>query len=254
MKHTKSILLAFLLPLLALCALAHVPRTQTGANVLSQRLVIVAPFTAVHGTSYLEYLGGQYTLPNNYSGYLVYKVSDGTITNTTTLGGNDFIYLNKFRTINNEVKSLTQPAGLPVAYSGNTLLYPYTSGGTNSTPAILGPTFYDDISLPELTDNRALMVQDGVMVHLASIVTAAGTTGSRQINALAGRVNFAAGATNLVVTNSFVTTNTVALLTINTEDPTAVLHCAIPTTGLLTLRMATAPTAETAVGFYILNP
>lgn len=83
-------------------------------------------------------------------------------------------------------------------------------------------------------------------------ITAAGTTGAQTINRHAGSVNFAAGATSLVVTDSLVTANSVIMATVATDDATLVSVKAIPAAGSFTLKSNAAATAETRVQFRVL--
>jgi hypothetical protein len=84
--------------------------------------------------------------------------------------------------------------------------------------------------------------------------TAAGTTGNQVINKPSGTVNFAAGATALTVTNALgVTANSIVFAVIRTNDATAVLKNVIPAAGSFTINMLVAPTAETSVGFFVIN-
>jgi hypothetical protein len=84
-------------------------------------------------------------------------------------------------------------------------------------------------------------------------ITATGTTGAQTINDTAGSVNFAAAATSLVVTNSLVTTSSVILATVATNDTTLKSVQAVAAAGSFTLYANTAATAETRVNFLVLN-
>lgn len=90
-------------------------------------------------------------------------------------------------------------------------------------------------------------------VVLDKTVTAAGTAGAQTINKSTGSVNFAAGATSLVVTNSLCTTSSVIVATIATNDATAAGLKAVAGSGSFTLYLGTAPTAETRVNFLLTN-
>jgi hypothetical protein len=83
--------------------------------------------------------------------------------------------------------------------------------------------------------------------------TAAGTTGAQTINRPSGTVNFAAGATSLVVTNTLCTTASLVFATIRTNDATAVIKNVVPAAGSFTITLNAAATAETSVGFFIIN-
>lgn len=84
-------------------------------------------------------------------------------------------------------------------------------------------------------------------------MTAAGTTGARTIDKISGSVNFAAGATALVVTNNLVTTSSIVLLTKMTNDGTCQIQSAVPAAGSFTINMTAGCAAETKVGFFVVN-
>jgi hypothetical protein len=84
-------------------------------------------------------------------------------------------------------------------------------------------------------------------------VTAAGTTGAQTINKNAGSVNFAAAATSLVVTDSRVTTSSIIIATVATNDSTMKSVAAVAGSGSFTLHANAAATAETRVNFLIIN-
>lgn len=84
-------------------------------------------------------------------------------------------------------------------------------------------------------------------------ITATATTGAQTINKNAGSVNFAAAATSLVVTNSRVTTASVIIATVATDDATMLSVKAVAAAGSFTLIANAAATAETRVNFLIIN-
>jgi hypothetical protein len=83
--------------------------------------------------------------------------------------------------------------------------------------------------------------------------TAAGTTAPQTINRPSGTVNFAAAATTLVVTNSLCTTSSIVFATVRTADATAYIKNVVPAAGSFTIELGAAATAETSVGFFIIN-
>lgn len=83
--------------------------------------------------------------------------------------------------------------------------------------------------------------------------TAGGTTGAQTINKASGTVNFAASAVTLVVTNSLVTTSSLVFCTIRTNDTTAIIKNVVPAAGSFTILLDAAATAETSVGFLVIN-
>ena len=90
-------------------------------------------------------------------------------------------------------------------------------------------------------------------VQLGKTITLGGITGAQTINKTSGSVNFAAAATSLVVTDSLVTTSSVIICTIATNDATAANVKAVAASGSFTIYLGTAPTAETRVNFFITN-
>jgi hypothetical protein len=83
--------------------------------------------------------------------------------------------------------------------------------------------------------------------------TAAGTTGAQTINKTAGSVNFAAGATSLVVTNSLADTSSLIFITPQTNDATAKSFSVTRASGSFTITANAACTAETRVAFLVTN-
>ena len=88
---------------------------------------------------------------------------------------------------------------------------------------------------------------------LDKTITAAGTTGAQTINKTIGSVNFAAGATSLVVTNNRVSTTSVIYPTVASNDATMKYVTHVKSNGSFTLYANAAPTAETRVDWIVLN-
>lgn len=88
---------------------------------------------------------------------------------------------------------------------------------------------------------------------LDKTITAGATTGAQTINKTAGSVNFAAAATSLVVTNSIVTTSSVIICTIGTNDATMTSVRAVASAGSFTIHATASATAETRVNFLVIN-
>lgn len=83
--------------------------------------------------------------------------------------------------------------------------------------------------------------------------TSGGTTGAQTINKVSGSVNFAAGASTLVVTNSLATTTSVIIVTVYGSDATATSARVTRASGSFTITLNAIATAETAVGFMVIN-
>jgi hypothetical protein len=90
-------------------------------------------------------------------------------------------------------------------------------------------------------------------MQFSKTVTAGGTTGAQTIDKNAGTVNFAAAATSLVVTDDRVTTSSIIICTVGTNDTTLKSVAAVAGTGSFTLHASAAATAETRVNFLIIN-
>ena len=149
---------------------------------------------------------------------------------TVGVVGNEYL---QFRTVNDALTVFTNKMNL------------WNSGGL-----YLGVTPIDPGAGSFQTDG-ALTV--GGNVIFGKTITTAGTTGAQTINKTTGRVNFAAAATSLVVTNSLTTANSICHVTIATNDATAANEKCVTTAGSFTIYLGVAPTAETAVNFTITN-
>jgi hypothetical protein len=107
-----------------------------------------------------------------------------------------------------------------------------------------------------ITDNSDTLlfaVQVGGKIEVMKTVTAGGTTGAQTINKSLGTVNFAAAATSLVVTNNLVSTSSIVIATVRTNDTTLKSVQAVSGAGSFTLYGNAAATAETSVGFIVYN-
>lgn len=116
-----------------------------------------------------------------------------------------------------------------------------TGGVASSTTNInIGTTNGGQINL-----NRKVVFQ--------ATETPGGTTGNQTINLPSGSVNFAAGATSIVVTNSLATTTSHIFCTLESNDATAVIKNVVRASGSFTINLNAAATAETRVGFFVIN-
>jgi hypothetical protein len=109
------------------------------------------------------------------------------------------------------------------------------------------------VSNAESKTPKAITVADFLASMFDSTITPVGTTGARTINKNAGSVNFAAGAASLVVTNSLVSTNSVILGSVGSNDSTMKGVHIIPAAGSFTLHGNALPTGETRVNFLVIN-
>ena len=92
-----------------------------------------------------------------------------------------------------------------------------------------------------------------LQAFFSKTITAAGTTGAQTINKASGSVNLAASATSLVVTDSLVSTSSVIICTVGSNDTTCKSVQAVAGSGSFTIYPNAAPTAETRVNFLITN-
>lgn len=106
------------------------------------------------------------------------------------------------------------------------------------------------VNLSSLT----LTVKPGINLEVPSTITAGGVTGAQVINKMSGSVNFAAGASTLVVTNSLVTTQSIVIAIVATNDATMKTVSVTQTAGSFTLTANASATAETRVNFFVTNP
>jgi len=83
--------------------------------------------------------------------------------------------------------------------------------------------------------------------------TAAGTTAPQTIDKPSGTINFAAADVTKVVTNALCTTSSIVFATVRTNDATAYIKNVVPGSGSFTINLGAAATAETSVGFFIIN-
>lgn len=109
------------------------------------------------------------------------------------------------------------------------------------------------LSSTSLTLDTGVNLVAAADVVLGKTITAAGTTGARTINKTTGRVNFAAAATSLVVTNSLATVDSICHVTKATNNATMRLGACVAGAGTLTIYADVAPDAETAVNFTVTN-
>jgi len=84
-------------------------------------------------------------------------------------------------------------------------------------------------------------------------ITPSGTTGAQTINKTAGSVNIAAGQSGLVVTNSLVTTSSIILATVATNDAAITSVKAVASTGSFSIFTNALAVAETRINFLVLN-
>lgn len=121
------------------------------------------------------------------------------------------------------------------------------NSGDILTSTVGGTAWSNQITLDTLTLNTSL--------SLEATITAGGTTGNQVINKPAGTVNMAAASgTAITVTNSLVTANSLVHAFIRSNDTTAEVKNVVPTAGAFTINLTAAATAETSIGFIVVQP
>lgn len=145
--------------------------------------------------------------------------------------------------------NLTVGAGIGTGTGkGGSLIFATASalGTTGSTAGTLVSAF--NIS-PDFTVTFAPYTN----ISVGKTITPAGTTGDQTINRTAGSVNFAALASSLILTNSFVTSASVIQVTVGSND--ASMYAATVSAGngaFVIFAKPSAPTAETIIYFTVL--
>lgn len=101
--------------------------------------------------------------------------------------------------------------------------------------------------------NEVMRISDVGKMTFPYTIVATGTTGAQTINKPSGSVNFAAGATSIVVTNSLCLTTSEVLLQVQGGDATATTARVSIGAGSFTITLNAAATAETRVSFFVFN-
>jgi hypothetical protein len=117
--------------------------------------------------------------------------------------------------------------------------------GTTSGTSSLNVTDSSAVSL--------LLVKDDGAISVSSTNTASGTTGNRTINKASGTVNIAAAGTTVTVTNSLVTSASIVMAVLRTNDSTAQIKNVVPSAASFVINLSAAATAEVSIGFMVIN-
>ena len=167
--------------------------------------------------------------------------------NGTTLFG-----INRTGAINADMGSLSvnsDPYSFAQTWAnGTTTFTAFLMNVTNSSSAS-GSKIFDW----QLGGSSLLALRKDGQIQVAQTVTGGGTTGNQTINKAAGTVNFAAAASSLTVTNSLVTTSSTIYCAVRTNDTTATIKNVVPGSGSFVITLNAAATAETSVGFLVIN-
>jgi hypothetical protein len=90
-------------------------------------------------------------------------------------------------------------------------------------------------------------------ISMDATITATGTTATQTINKPSGSVNAPAAATSVTVNNSLVSTSSIVIPVIATNDTTAQIKNVVKSAGSFTINFVSAVTAETRVDFVVFN-
>jgi hypothetical protein len=111
----------------------------------------------------------------------------------------------------------------------------------------------DAIAVLDSSDNPMFRVLPSGGIAQNKTITPNGTTGNQTINKPLGTVNIAAGQSSVTVTNSLVDANSIVFAVVRTNDSTAQIKNVTCAAGSFTIRLAANATAETSIGFMVMN-
>lgn len=123
--------------------------------------------------------------------------------------------------------------------------------GTPAAGAMPGKLVFSTCLAGTTTPLERMRIDNAGGISFNKTVTPPGTTGAQTINNPTGTVNFAAGASTLVVTNSLVAVGSIIMLTLGTVDTTMKSAVAVAGAGSFTITANAAATAETIVNFTV---
>ena len=197
----------------------------------------------------------------------IFRINDdGSFTSASTFTCQGSILSTVFADRGNPSTTFLQySGGRLTSWVSNTVSFISNSSGFYVGPDVTSFSFNCEIRGRNTSANNAAFVvrnstpttiqridNDGKISYLATN-TAAGSTGPQTINQPSGTVNFAIGASALVVTNSLCTVNSIVFATVRTNDATAYIKNVVPAGGSFTINLGANATAETSVGFFIIN-
>jgi hypothetical protein len=182
-----------------------------------------------------------------------FGTSNATIKGTS-LGLNFFNTAAYFQSATDVVMSVTASGTAGNVMVSNTGQYSFSSSSPGSSGADVAFN-RNAAGVVEVNNGTSGTYRDLKLRSLLADATntAGGTTGAQTINKSAGTVNFAAAATTLTVTNSLCTTSSLVFATVRTNDTTATIKNVVPGSGSFVITLSAAATAETSVGFLVIN-
>lgn len=151
-----------------------------------------------------------------------------------------------------------------VISGGNNASQPNTIVVTDNSNAKRGVQYAADYgatiknnqrSLPDVGAVRSIIADSLMVLRLKvdNVITTGGVTGDQTIDKYAGSVNFAATDASLEVTNSLVTSNSIIICTIASNDATMTSVTVEASSGAFTIYPNAPPTSETRVNFLVIN-
>lgn len=102
-------------------------------------------------------------------------------------------------------------------------------------------------------DYERFRVKSTGAISINSTITPIGTTGNQTINKPSGRVNIAAGASSITITNNLVSSSSIILANCATNDTSAIVKNVIPGAGSFIVNLSNSATAETAINWLVFN-
>ena len=139
-----------------------------------------------------------------------------------------------------------------INHTGSVTSSNYTDIFINDTETSLTGTTHNFADW-QIGGTSKFKVRNSGLIVLESTITAGGTTGNQTINKPTGTVNIAAAGTAVTITNSLVTASSIVYAIARTNDATCEVKNAVPGSGTVTINMSAACTAETSVGFLVVN-
>lgn len=250
-------------------------QTITAVSFTVDNVILTLPLEVIYGGTGLTAIptNGQLLIGNGVD-YTLSTLTAGTgltitnaagsitprITNTTVTAGSYGSASSVTTLTVNAQGQLTVAGSVAIAIAATQIIsgtLPVARGGTGLATLTVNRIPYGN-GTAAFQSSANLTYDGSIFTAKANIVvdktiTALGTTGAQTINKTTGSVNFAAAAASLVVTNSLVTTSSIILATVGTNDATMRSVQAVAAAGSFTLFANAAATAETRVNFLVLN-
>lgn len=152
-----------------------------------------------------------------------------------------------FRNAEGLVFNTTNTSATPISRAAISITNQVNTAGSESGDLI----FSTQSGGTAISEKMRITGAGGLTINATN--TAAGTTGNQTINKASGTVNIAAAGTTVTVTNSLVTASSIVFAVIRTNDATATIKNVVPASGSFTINLNAATTAETSIGFFVIN-